>query len=65
MNNIYSGMTINERLFCAGLLSEFDSATKNRDRDKMIKILLKVGLSDTQAQETTDALLKNPSKYGY
>jgi len=32
-------MTVNERLFAAGLLADFDGAAKRRDREKMIDIL--------------------------
>ncbi len=65
MNNNYSGMTVNERLFSANLLSAFDTAAKNRDREKMVEILLKVELTESQAQETTDTILENPEMYGY
>jgi hypothetical protein len=65
MNNKYSGMTVNERLFNANLLSAFDTAAKKRDRKKMIEILVKVEFTDPQAQETTDTILKNPSMYNY
>lgn len=61
----YSGMTVNQRLSVSGLLVDFDSAANNRDPNRMIAILKKVELDSNQAQETTDAILKNPSKYGY
>src|SRR4026207_496787 len=35
----YSGMTWNERLADAGLLEEWDSAAKRRDRSAMVRIL--------------------------
>ena len=65
MNNKYSGMTVNERLFVANLLSEFEDAAKNRDKDKMIEILQKVELPVEQAKETTKAIIDNPSMYGH
>jgi len=61
----YSGMTVNERLFHAGLLDNFDIAAKNRDQKAMMDILSKVELSESQAKETTDTIIDNPSKYGY
>lgn len=61
----YSGMTVNERLYEASLLDAFDQAAKERNRKWMIEILTSVELNITQAEETTDAILKTPSKYGY
>ena len=61
----YGGMTVNERLFVAGLLHEFDEAVRGRDRDAMIAILMKVALTQTGAAQTTDAILAHPSHYGY
>ncbi len=59
------GMTVNERLFAMGLLDQWDEATKARDRGTMILILSQCAMSRKQCDETTDAVLKNPSKYGY
>jgi hypothetical protein len=52
----YSGMTINERLFAAGLLKEFDSACVSRDRTKMVELLGRVNLGD-QAERIADSVL--------
>jgi hypothetical protein len=38
-DGLYSGMTINERLYAASLLDAFDDAMSRRDRDEMIRIL--------------------------
>ena len=65
MNEKYSGMTVNERLFSAGLMADFGTAAKNRDKNKMIEILRKVELSSAQAIETSGAIVENPSMYGY
>ena len=35
----YLGMTLNERLFAAGLLSDFDAATENGDVEKLGQLL--------------------------
>ncbi len=59
------GMTVNERLFAMGLLDQWDEAAKTRDRIRMIQILSQCALSKEQCEETTDALLKNPSRYGF
>lgn len=56
-------MTVNERLFEAGLLDAFDAAAKAQDRAKMISILSKVGLAD-QAAHITDTSLARGAKDG-
>lgn len=60
----YAGMTTNERLFDAGLLSEWTAAARSRDRERMIDLLGKVDLAD-QAESITDTVLSNPGKYGF
>jgi hypothetical protein len=65
MNTKYAGMTVNERLFEADLMADFDRAARNGDKNKMVEILIKVELSLAQAQETSDAIVKNPKMYGY
>jgi hypothetical protein len=37
----YAGMTTNERLFDAGLLSKWDAAARSRNRERMIELLAK------------------------
>jgi hypothetical protein len=49
-------MTVNERLFDAGLVDAFDAAANARDRARMISILSKVDLAD-QAAAIADASL--------
>jgi len=56
-------MTTNERLFTAGLLDAFDRAAGARDRASMIDILASVDIR--AADETADAILANPRKYGF
>jgi hypothetical protein len=58
-------MTINERLFVAGLIGEWDSAIIARDRHTAIEILGVVDMDETSAAQTVDVVLANPSKYGY
>ena len=60
----YAGMTVNERLFVADILDQFDDAARRRDRQAMIAYLHSVELPESQAAETTDAILANPSFYG-
>jgi len=61
--NRYSGMTVNERLFDAGLMEAFDDAAKARNRAEMIRILTDVAVQD--AERSADTILLNPQKYGY
>jgi hypothetical protein len=60
-----SGMTINERLYTLGLLDQFDAAARRRDRQLMIELLTKAGLSDADSVGCADAVLKSPGKYGF
>jgi len=61
----YGGMTVNERLFEAGLMSEFDSAVRARDREHIIAVLMRVALSKDDAAFTADTILANPKRYGF
>ena len=60
----YGGMTTNERLFEAGLLSDWKVAASSRNRDRMIELLGKVDLGE-QAEWIADTVLANPGKYGF
>ena len=61
----YSGMTVNERLFTAGLIDEWDEAARRRDRAAMISLLMRVDLSEKDATGSVDTVLANPSRYGF
>jgi hypothetical protein len=58
----YSGMTVNERLYEAGLLDAWDAAASSRNRDRLIELLGKVGLSE-QAEWISSTVLSNPKRY--
>jgi hypothetical protein len=60
----YGGMTTNERLYEAGLLSEWDAAARSRNRERMVVLLGKVDLED-QAEWIADTVLSSPGKYGF
>lgn len=60
----YDGMSVNERLFSAGLIDAFDKAAKTRNRNDMIGILGQVELLD-EAESIVDAILASPVRYGY
>jgi hypothetical protein len=57
-------MTVNERLFTAGLIGEFDATIDTGDRHRAIELLKQVAISESSAAATVDAVLANPSKYG-
>ena len=65
MPSQYNGMTVNERLFVAGLLEQFDCAAKSRSKDSMIQILTQVNISPDEAASITDKILADPGRYGY
>ena len=52
----FGGMTTNERLVDAGLMSAWDDAVRARDRERMILVLSAVELGD-QASAIADAVL--------
>ena len=56
---------MNERLFACGLLDQFDTAAKKRDRSKMIELLMQTAATREQAESTVDTTLLNPAKYGF
>lgn len=61
----FGGMTVNERLIAAGLLGQFDAALHASDRRQAIELLKQVAMSSSNAAATVDAVLANPSKYGF
>ena len=60
----YSGMTVNERLFAAGLLEDFEAAGRSRDRERMLELLGAVDLAD-QSEEIVGKILADPGFYGF
>ena len=63
----YAGMTMNERLWEAGLMNEFEAAAAARDRDRMLLICARVGIADgpTGRSWIVDTVLANPARYGF
>jgi hypothetical protein len=59
----YAAMTINERLYAAGLTGAFGAAARSRDRAEMIRILDQVDAPD--AAYSADTILGDPERYGY
>lgn len=64
-NDHFSGMTVTERLYACGMMADFDQAAKIRNRDKIIEILLEVGLTEDQATQAAEATMSDPARYGY
>ena len=58
-------MTVNERLFAAGTLEQFDKAGRTADRDTMLRLLVQVDIAEADARKTVDIILLNPARYGY
>jgi hypothetical protein len=42
----YAGMTMNERLYCAGLMHRWDAAVARYDRRALLRIAARVGIAD-------------------
>jgi hypothetical protein len=51
------GMTVNERLFAAGLLPAFDAAVASRDEDRLRSLLGEVFLHDADADAVVRSVL--------
>lgn len=43
-----ASMTVNERLYVAGLLDEFDRARRRRDRDRLVELLRRVEVEEPE-----------------
>ena len=61
---IYAAMTVNERLFVAGLLVQFDKATQTGNRAEMIELLRRVEIDIEESDRIVDAVLRHPTRYG-
>ena len=63
----YSGMTMNERLYFAGLVDRWAAAFRSRDREAMLRICAQAGIAEgpTGRSWIVDTALANPEKYGF
>jgi hypothetical protein len=55
LDNKFSGMTVNERIYNSGLSKEFNEAVYKKDADKVISILKEVKLNEL----SIEPILKN------
>lgn len=56
----YAGMTVNERLFAAGLLYSFEEAAHAKDENAIRAILTKVDLGEEAANEIIEWVKSSP-----
>ena len=60
-------MTMNERLWEADLMGQWDAAARRRDRASMLRLCALVGIADgpTGRSWIVSTVLANPAKYGF
>ena len=58
-HNDYLGMTVNERLFHAGLMDDFDKSIEEKDKAKLVFILEKVFLSQENIKVIVEKYIKD------
>ena len=56
----YSAMTVNERLFVAGVLEEFDRAAFAKNDDKIRDVLAQVDIGDEDADKIIEWVKNSP-----
>lgn len=56
-------MTLNERLYFAGLIERWDEAARTRDRAAMLDVLRGVGIEKPDG--IVEAVLADPARYGF
>ncbi len=58
-HNDYLGMTVNERLFHAGLIDDFDKSIEEQDKTKLVFILEYVFLSQENIEVIVEKYIKD------
>jgi hypothetical protein len=58
-------MTANERLYAAGLLAQFDTAVRARNKAAVIACLTAVEIEASEATKIVDAVFSHPDRYGF
>ena len=59
----YAGMTVNERLFDAGLIDAYYAAKEARDRAEMIRLLTEVAVEDAAWSADTSLIRGGPDDH--
>ena len=62
LDNIYGAMTVNERLWVSGLMYSFKEVIKEKNIEKVIKILYEVEITD---EANVEGILKNHNLFKY
>lgn len=66
MNSIkYKGMTLNEMLFEANLINDFETAIKIRDVRQAMEVLSKINILKDDAEKIINTIFQNPKKFGF
>lgn len=63
MENKYSGMTVNERLYVSGLMDEFDEAVERNDFGAIRDILRNVELTEESIKPVLEHLGRGSRQY--
>jgi hypothetical protein len=58
----FRDMSVNERLFTADLLDDFNKARRDRDRERIIALLLQVGINFLSADRIANAIISKPRR---
>ena len=56
MENKYTGMTVNERLYVSGLMGKYDGAVEEKDAEKIRDILKQVELTEESIRPILEKL---------
>lgn len=58
-HNDFAGMTVNERIFAAGLMDLFDNAIAENNKEEVILILKKVNLNSEIIEANLKSIFKD------
>lgn len=61
----FGGMTVNERLFVAGEIDQWDAAIVAGNREDAIAVLTRVGITALDAALTVDTTMAHRASYGF
>lgn len=58
-------MTLNEKLYLSGLMSDFEKAIKKNRKEDAVGILLQIDIEKIKGSEIVKTILNNKKKYGF